>query len=179
MLNKTLSTVALLALPLISIAGGHIGDDKSFSYYHQPGFAVQVFGGIDYAYYTTDHSYVFGFGDLNYTTIESDDDTEDNDTFSPGIFVRKNFPFMDERTVFGIGANYYIHTGKIDGVDISSGSYSVTPLYVGLEYAVSEKFYLWASFKPFIYDKLKLDDGSEVTTSKYAQGGSVQLSYIF
>ena len=179
MLNKTLLAATSLALPFISFAGGQIDNNKSFSRYHQPGFAAQVFGGIDYAYYTTDHAYVFGFGDLNYTTIESDDNTEDHDTFSPGIFVRKNFPFMDERTVFGIGANYYIHTGKFEGVDISSGSYSVTPVYVGLEYAVSEKFYLWMSFKPFTYNKLKLDDGSEITTNKYAHGGSVQLSYIF
>ena len=171
MFNKTLSTGALLALPLISIAGGHIGDDKSFSYYHQPGFAAQVYGGIDYAYYTTDHTYAFGFGGLNYKT------SEDSDTFNPGIFLRKNYP-VDERTVLGIGASGGIYTGKKGGDDISGGSYYVTPVYVGVEYALSPKFLLWMSFKPFVYKKMKLDDGSETNTKEYVQGGSLQLSYI-
>ena len=86
---------------------------------------------------------------------------------------------IDERTVFGIGSGYFMLTGKKDGVDISSGSYTFTPVFFALEYALNPHFTLLVNFKPYRVAKTKLDDGTETKFEEYLKGGSVQLSYIF
>ena len=174
MLKKTLA-LSLLALPFMGSAAAPVTNSKAFSHYHQAGLAVQIAGGeADYAYYTDNHEWVFGFGGLNYEKVNST-----TDAFHPGIFVRKNMQVIDERTVFGIGTNAYMRTGQKDGVDISSGSYSITPVYFGLEYALSPHFALWMSLKPYTYTKTKFDNGTKETSEKYFKAGSIQLAYIF
>ena len=58
-----LIAAALLVSPLASFAQPSTG---SFSYYHQPGFSMQLASGIDYAYYTKDHTYTVGIYGLTY-----------------------------------------------------------------------------------------------------------------
>ena len=170
-----LIAAALLVSPLASFAQPSTG---SFSYYHQPGFSMQLASGIDYAYYTKDHTYTYGVYGLTYIYQVGGTDVDGFNELNPGFFFRKNYK-IDKQTQWFIGTSwnsYYLQNTK--GVDYKSDAFGTKPIYTGFEYFASPKVGVSASIRPFVYQDWGTDAASKQTYT-YVTSGAVQFNYIF
>ncbi|HAV93986.1 MAG: hypothetical protein CMF52_08980 [Legionellales bacterium] len=180
--NIVKNTVAalVLAAPFVSFAAAPATSSK-FSHFHKAGFALQLGGGIDYSYYTKDHTYTMGVYGLEYTGNKNGAGTNSH-TLDPGFYVRKNFKINDQtQYMLGVSINTYKYSTNSSGVDFDDSAWAIKAPYTGLEYFVSPNVGFSCSIRPFHYINQKLETAGSpnVETFKYMTAGSFQLNYIF
>ncbi len=162
-------------------------DMKEFAKFHPSGFGIQIAGGgIDLAYYADNHSYIVALGSATYNNEKKDSVASSVTTttkevgFSTSVYFRKNFP-LTERSTYGIGISAGKEFPTSDDTRGIKKSYQASQ-YLSIEYAVSNKLFLYGSIKPFKVKYIKTTDGNtdgDNTNNMYLlAGGSVQLTYL-
>ena len=177
--NIVKNTVAalVLAAPFVSYAAAP-ASGSSFSYYHKAGFAIQPNGGgIDYGYYTKDHTFALGVYGLDYENVKGT--STPYHFYSPGFFVRKNFK-IDNQTQYGVGISVNAYKGESSaGVDYDD-AYAVKAPYFAIEYFATPKVGFSFALRPFWYqNKTVVGNGAKQETYKYMKAGYAQMNYIF
>ena len=144
-------------------------DQSKFSELHKSGYAVQISDTVDLAYYTQNHEYTFGIGNIGYTQWGN------SSSFSPTIFGRRNFP-LTSNLVVGYGGSIGTTFGTLGGVAIES-ALRVKP-YVFFEYAASKNFLVGASVSLFKYSTQTVR-GTQTDVTEYVKASTVQIAVLF
>jgi len=167
-----LGIIAILFGSSTLMAAGITGldvDEAKFSELHQSGFAIQIANGLDFAYYTDNHEFTVGFGGLTINEGGSDE------TMSPVIFARRNFP-MTTNTTLGLGGSLGTKTGTMDGVDVEDAKYAKA--YVFFEYAASKNILLGGSVTLAKFTSYTTGT-TDVSEKQYLGGSNVQIAVLF
>ena len=177
--NIVKNTVAalVLAAPFVSFAAAP-ASGSSFSYYHKAGFAVQAGGaGVDYAYYTKNHTFTMGVYGLDY--LNNRNNTVVYHQYSPGAYVRKNFK-IDNQTQYGIGISANRFMGENSSGTDYDNAWGIKPAYIAIEYFATPKIGFSISLRPFEYTNKKAGTNTQnVEEYKYLKAGRAQINYIF